>query len=107
MLSRRRCRDLRHQFRSQAAANRISSQRQRQAGHFLPPPAQIDDAMQSRLVVGELSFVDDQAGLVLAFEHLRDDLVEGHDLGFNAREQRASEPDRRWSWFRERQCVSL
>src|ERR1035441_7462306 len=46
--------------------------------------AAIHDAVHARLVVGQLAFVNDQAGLVLAFEHLRDDLVERDDLGLDA-----------------------
>ena len=33
--------------------------------------SQINDAMQTRLVVGELPFVNDQAGFKLSFENLR------------------------------------
>jgi hypothetical protein len=40
--------------------------------------------VQSRFVVGQLPFVDDEAGFVLAFQHLRNDLVEGHDVSFDA-----------------------
>ena len=71
------------QFRTKRAADRIASQRQRQAGHFLPPLAEIDNALQSRLVVGQLAFVNDQSSFELAFEHLRNDLVEGHDFGLD------------------------
>ena len=84
MLS-RKCRgDAGHQFGSEAATNGIASQRQRQPGDFLPPLSEIDDAMQAGLVVGQLAFVNDEAGLLLAFEHLRNDLIEGHDVGFDS-----------------------
>ena len=49
----------------------------------MPPLAQVDDPMQTRLRIGQLAFVNDQSRFVLALEHLRDDLVEGHDLGFD------------------------
>ncbi len=51
---------------------------------FVPPLAEIDDAMQTGLVIGELAFMNDESGFVLAFEHLRNDLVEGDDFGFNS-----------------------
>ena len=35
------------------------------------------------LAVGQLAFVDDESGFVLAIHDLRNDLVEGHDFGFN------------------------
>jgi len=52
-------------------------------GDFLPPPAQIYDAVQSGLVVSKLTFVDNQSGFVFPFENLRDDLIKGNDLHFN------------------------
>ena len=80
--------DTGHRFRAKRATDGVSSERQRQSGDFLPPAAEIDDAVQSRLVVSELAFVDDEAGFVFAFENLRDDLIEGDDFHFNAgREQ--------------------
>ena len=74
--------DICHQLRTEAAADRISSQRQRQPGDLLPPPAQIDNALQTGFRVTQLAFVNDKPGFLLAFEHLRNDLVERHNLGF-------------------------
>src|SRR6267378_856567 len=54
------------------SANRVSAERQGQAGYFLPPLAQIDDALQSRLAIRQLAFVNDESSFVLAFEHLWD-----------------------------------
>ena len=68
----------------EGAANRIASQGQRQTGHLSPPLAEIHNAVQSRLVVGQLAFVNDESGFVLAFEHLRNDLIEGNNFGFDA-----------------------
>ena len=86
-LAQRLC-DAGHRFRAERAADGVSSERQRQSSDFLPPPAEIDDAVQSGFVVGKLAFVDDEAGFVFAFENLRDDLIERDDFDFNAgREQ--------------------
>ena len=71
-------------FRAQAATNRVASQWQRQPSYFLPPLAEIHDAMQSRFVVGQLAFVNNEAGLLSAIQHLRDDLVERDDIGFDS-----------------------
>ena len=69
---------------AEGAANGVAAQRQRQASHFLPPSAEIDDAVQAGLVVSQLAFVNDQSGFVFAFEHLRNDLIEGHDFRFHS-----------------------
>src|SRR5581483_3324044 len=73
-----------HQFRAQAAPNRVAAQRQRKAGDFLPPLAEIDDAVETCLVVRQLSLVNDEASFVFSFEHLRDDLIERDNFGFDA-----------------------
>src|ERR1700683_2793063 len=75
----------RNQLRAQRAANRVPSQRQRQARHFLPPFPQVNNAVQSRLVIGQLPFVDDKSSLILALEYLRNNLIEGHDLSLHSR----------------------
>jgi len=82
-----RLRDASHRFRAQRAPDRVSPERQRQSRDFLPPPAKIDDAVQPRLVVGELAFVDDESGLVFAFQNLRDDLIEGDNFYLNPRRE--------------------
>ncbi len=84
MLSRRASGNCRHQFGTEGAANCIAAQRQRQAGHLLPPLAEIDNAVQAGLVVGQLAFVNNQPSFVFSFEHLRDDLVEGNNFGFHS-----------------------
>ena len=72
MLSRSAVLTLSMRCSAQRAPNRISAQRKRQARHLLPPLAQVDDAVQPCLRVGELAFVDDQSGFVFALEHLRE-----------------------------------
>ena len=54
-------------FVSQIAADGVSSQWQRQPRILHPPLTQVNNQMQSIVLVGELSFVDDQAGVDLAF----------------------------------------
>ena len=83
MLSRSALADAAHQLGPETAADGVAAKRQRQAGHFLPPLAQIHDALQPGFRIGELAFVNDQPGFVFAFEHLRNDLIEGNDFGFN------------------------
>ena len=95
MLSRRQPRRP-NQFRSKCAADRIPTERQRQACHLLPPSSEIDDAVQTRLVVGQLAFMNDQPGFVLAFQYLRDDLVERNDFGFNSRREKLQARGRPW-----------
>ena len=84
MLSRSAVETLEISSRAQAAADGVSSQRQRQAGDFLPPFAEVHNAVQAGLIVGELAFVDDQSGFVLARQHAGDDLIEGHDFGLDS-----------------------
>src|SRR5580700_11378034 len=76
--------DCGNEFRAESAADRVASQRQRQACHLLPPPAEVDNAVQSGLVIGQLAFVDDQSSLVLALEHLWNDLVEGNNFSLHS-----------------------
>ena len=40
--------------------------------------------MQTGFGIGQLAFVDDEAGLVITSHDLRNDLVEGHDFGLNS-----------------------
>src|SRR6266404_8061701 len=80
--------DAGHRFWTERAPDGISAERQRQSGNFLPPPAEIDDAMQSGFVIRELAFMDDETCFVFTLENLRNDLIEGNDLHLNAgREQ--------------------
>ena len=39
--------------------------------------------MQAGFGIGQLPFMDDEAGFVFAIHDLGNDLVEGHDFGFN------------------------
>src|SRR5208337_4969457 len=71
------------ELRPKRAADGVASQRQRQPSHLLPPAAQVDDAMQAGFVVRQLAFMDDKSSFVLALEHLRNNLVEGHDFSLD------------------------
>src|SRR5271168_1801279 len=72
--------DSRYKLRAKRAADRVSPQWQRQARHLLPPASKVDNAVQASLVIGQLPFMDDQSSFVLALKHLRNDLVERHNL---------------------------
>ena len=67
------------QLRAEIAANHVAAERQRQAaGAIRPPLAEVDELAQPFLLVGELPFVNQQAGLDLAVAHGLEDLVERH-----------------------------
>src|SRR4029077_16637652 len=67
-------------FWTQSTTDGVAPKWQRQAGHLLPPSAEIDNAVQSGPVIGQLAFMDDESSFVLAFEDLRNNLVEGHNF---------------------------
>ena len=78
-----------------------------QAGLIAPPLAHVDNLVQSRLVEGELAFMNDQPGFVLALQQLGNDVVEGHHLGCNLGRKQLQRQIRRWSWFPEpRSCAA-
>ena len=58
------------------------------------------------LVVGQLAFVDDQSGFVLAFQHLRNDLVEGDHFGFDAGSEQLQRKISGGQLARARRCSS-
>jgi len=64
--------------RRQVAPDRDAAQRDRRAGPDLPPVAQIDDAVQPVLGIGEARLVDDQARIDLARLDRRHDRVVAH-----------------------------
>ena len=73
-----------HRRRAQVFANGVGPQRQRQAGLVVPPVAQVDDQLQTAIAIGELPFMNDQAGvdrlaLILARLDRIENLVERHD----------------------------
>ncbi len=59
MLSRSAVETVEISSRAEAAADGVASEGQRQAGGLLPPLAEVHDAVQAGLIVGELAFVDD------------------------------------------------
>ncbi len=48
----------------------------------MPPDAEVDDAMQAELWEKKLAFVNEQSGVHRVCFHGVDNLVEGHDHGF-------------------------
>src|SRR6185437_9188973 len=61
------------------------AQRKHQARGFAPPDAQINDPMKSARCVGKLSLVNNEAGLMLASQYLRNDVVERNRDGGDIR----------------------
>ena len=77
-------RHLVHDRLAEVFADGVGPERQRQAGPFQPPFAEVDDQMQSLIAIGQLPFVDDEAGVGFApfndvedLVELMDDVVEG------------------------------
>src|SRR5258708_11621706 len=73
-----------HEVWAEREPNSIAPQRHGQAGYFLPPLSQVHDPVQTRFVVGQLTFVNDQSRFILTLEYLRDDLVEGYNFRLDA-----------------------
>ena len=68
-------------IRAQGAADGIAAEGQNQAGGFAPPDTQVQNLVEAAGRVGELAFVDDEAGIEVAGENFRDDPVEGYGDG--------------------------
>ena len=68
-----------HGFWAEGAADGVSAERQDEAGGFAPPDAEIEDLVEAAGGVGELAFVDDEAGIEVAGEYLGNNLIEGND----------------------------
>src|SRR5712691_2250698 len=79
------CGNSSHELVAEATTDGISSEGQRQPGYFLPPSSQINDALQARLCITQLAFVDDEPGFLLALQNLWNDLVEGHHVSLYSR----------------------
>ena len=72
-----------NQFGAEFAPDRITAQRQRQPSQLEPPFSQVKDFVQAGFVIGELAFVDNQAGLKFSGSNLRNNLIEGHHNSFD------------------------
>src|ERR1700723_1752373 len=84
--------DAGHRFATERAADGIPAERSPAAGFFLPPSTEVDHAVQAGFVVRELALMNDEAGFVLPFENLRNDLIERNNLHLNTgREQLKSQ----------------
>ena len=55
---------------TERAADGVAAERQGQAGLLMPPDAEIKDLLEAVAGVGELAFVDDEAGIELAARRL-------------------------------------
>ena len=87
MLSRRALVVMQLHLVAQRAANGVAAERQRKARLLVPPDAEIEDLREAIAAVGELAFVDDEAGVELARDHGGNDLVEGHGDGLDLRRE--------------------
>src|SRR5215469_13202516 len=96
-----------HQLWTKRAPDTVASKRKRQACHFLPPLAEIDDAMQAGFVVGELALVNDETGLVLPFQHLRNDLIEANNFGVDAGSEQLKSKIRRGQFAGDSDLLGL
>ena len=70
-------------FGAQRAADGVAAEGKRKAGLFAPPLTEVEELDEAVVGVGELTFVDDEAGFELACDDGGDDLVEGDDRGFD------------------------
>src|SRR5215813_5771124 len=66
-------------LRAEVALDRVAAHRQRQSGLLLPPRAEVNNLAQTALVIGQLTLVDQQPGVVIASDDLVNDLIEGND----------------------------
>src|SRR5580765_4243514 len=58
--------DLRHQLRSQIAADDITAERQRKSGSFQPPFSKVHYLVEPHLAIRQLTFVNQQSGFITA-----------------------------------------
>ena len=65
-----------HRVVAEVAADDVDAERQRQARLEQPPLAEVEALLQAFVPVGQLPFVDDQAGARTAGSDLVEDLVE-------------------------------
>src|SRR3954471_21254131 len=72
-------------------ANDVAAEWEWQTGFLEPPGAHVGDEVEAFVLVGELAFVDQQAGIHIAALHHLLDLIEGYD---HRREVRLVEPER-------------
>ena len=70
-------------FSSERAADGVAAEGQHQAGGFLPPDAKIENLVEAADVVGELSFVNNESGVIGSGKNSGNDLVEGNGLRLN------------------------
>ena len=72
-----------HGVGAEGAADSVAAEREGQAGLLVPPVAEVEELDEAVVGVGELAFVDDEAGVELAGEDGGDDLVEGDGDGLD------------------------
>jgi hypothetical protein len=70
---------------AERAADGVAAQGQHQAGGLAPPDAEIENLVEAAGGVGELALVDDEPGVEVARQNLRDDAIEGDGDGLDLR----------------------
>src|ERR1700733_7393843 len=68
-------------FRAEGAADGVAAEGEGKTGLFAPPLAEVEELDEAIVGVGELAFVDDEAGVELACYDRGEDLVEGDGDG--------------------------
>src|SRR5260370_42307132 len=64
---------------SQISQEHVSPERQRQTGSLLPPDTQVHNQVQALILKRQLSFVDDQSGVISALGDGGQDAIERND----------------------------
>ena len=71
---------------AKAAADGITAHRQRQTVRvFVPPLAEVENFVQTEIVIEKLALVNQQAGVASTLRDCFDDLIERHDFVFEIR----------------------
>src|ERR1700733_14593822 len=72
-------------LRAEGAADGVAAEGEGKTGLFAPPLAEVEELDEAVVGIGELAFVDDEAGFELSGDDGGYDLVEGNDGGFDFR----------------------
>jgi len=84
-----------HQVIAEIAPDHVAAHRQRPAARFRCPSfAEVDDAVQPAIAVGELPLVDDQNGIRIAGRDVLDDALERDDLVLDIRTEQLQREER-------------
>jgi len=84
-----------YQLLAQVTADHVAAEWKRQSAGFRRPPlAQVDDAVQSGIAVGQLAFVNDETRIRVARSDVLDDPVERHDFMLDIRTEQLQGEER-------------